>query len=112
MIEIIALAAAAALVPAIAVFTWIVKKRLDDLQDEVFALKDVAMFNIFKTRYQKDKERFLWALAEALLWRDGCPSMGAIPSPIKEQPNAKRYYEDAKYVLEFVLSKTKKAGEE
>lgn len=40
MIEIIALAAAAALVPAIAAFTWIVKKRLDELQDEVFALTD------------------------------------------------------------------------
>ncbi len=39
MIEIIALAAAAALVPAIAAFTWIVKKRLDDLQDEVRALE-------------------------------------------------------------------------
>jgi hypothetical protein len=35
MIEIIALAAAAALVPAIAAFTWIVKKRLDELQVQI-----------------------------------------------------------------------------
>jgi hypothetical protein len=40
MIENIALAAAAALVPAIAVFTWIVKKRIDELQDEIFLLTD------------------------------------------------------------------------
>jgi hypothetical protein len=43
MIEIIALAAAAALVPAIAAFTWIVKKRLDDLQDQIFFLADQSI---------------------------------------------------------------------
>jgi hypothetical protein len=65
------------------------------------------MFSIFKSSFERDKERFLWVLAEALLWRDDCPSLGAIPSPIKEQPDAKRYYADAKYILNYVLSKTK-----
>ena len=40
MIEIIALTASAVLVPAIAAFAWIAKKRIDELQDEVFALSD------------------------------------------------------------------------
>jgi|LakMenEpi03Aug12_release.lakeMendotaPanAssembly.Ray.scaffolds.fasta_scaffold973197_3 hypothetical protein len=40
MIEIIALTAAAALVPAIAAFAWIAKKRVDELQDEIFLLTD------------------------------------------------------------------------
>jgi hypothetical protein len=40
MIEIIALAAALLLVPALTAFAWIAKKRIDELQDEVFALTD------------------------------------------------------------------------
>ncbi len=56
MIEIIALAAAAALVPAIAAFTWIVKKRLDDLQDEVFALTDDVRSLAYKFTLSQNQE--------------------------------------------------------
>jgi hypothetical protein len=56
MIEIIALAAAAVLVPAIAVFTWIVKKRLDDLQDEVFALTDDVRSLAYKFTLSQNQE--------------------------------------------------------
>jgi hypothetical protein len=40
MIEIIALAAAAALVPAIVAFAWVTKRRLDEIQDQIFFLAD------------------------------------------------------------------------
>ena len=40
MIEIITLAAAAALVPAIAAFAWVTKRRLDEIQDQIFFLAD------------------------------------------------------------------------
>jgi heme/copper-type cytochrome/quinol oxidase subunit 2 len=56
MIEIIALAAAAALVPAIAVFTWIVKKRLDELQDEVFALTNDVRSLAYKFTLSQNQE--------------------------------------------------------
>jgi hypothetical protein len=56
MIEIIALAAAAALVPAIAAFTWIAKKRIDDLQDEVFALTDDVRSLAYKFTLSQNPE--------------------------------------------------------
>ncbi|WP_138476185.1 hypothetical protein [Dyadobacter bucti] len=60
-----------------------------------------------KSIFEKPKpdpvqENLIWALAEALLWRDEEVSMAAIPSPIRQQPNAKRYYNDAVYLLEWM----------
>lgn len=40
MIEIIALAAAALLTVSLAALAWVSKKRIDELQDEVFLLTD------------------------------------------------------------------------
>ena len=43
MIEIIALAAALLLVPALTAFAWIVKKRIDELRDQIFFLADQSI---------------------------------------------------------------------
>lgn len=72
------------------------------------------MFSIIRkffnadTNLQERNDEFIWELAEALLWRDEEVSLGAIPSPIKMQPEASRYYDDARYLIDFV---TKKEGE-
>jgi hypothetical protein len=73
------------------------------------------MFDRFISYFRKDREEFLWALAEALMWRDESVSMAAIPLPIKEQPKEERqrYYADAKYIAKFVylqVSKNKKVS--
>ncbi len=41
-------------------------------------------------------------LAEALMWRDEDVSLAAIPSPIEEQPERDKYYEDAEYLLDWI----------
>lgn len=46
-------------------------------------------------------DEFIWTLAEAL-YRDEKVSIGAIPLPIKEQDCANRYYDVAKYLIQFV----------
>lgn len=51
-------------------------------------------------------DEFVWVLAEALLWRDEEVSIGAIPSPIKQQPDANRYYDDALYLIQYVTNRT------
>jgi hypothetical protein len=51
------------------------------------------------------EDQFVWALAEALLWRDEEVSMGAVPTPIKEQPEAARYYDDALYLIKHVTDR-------
>jgi len=60
MIEIIALAASAVLVPALAAFAWIAKKRLDDLQDEDFALTDDLKALSYKYESHVFHEKILW----------------------------------------------------
>lgn len=64
--------------------------------------------NKVRTLFHKGQNRddpFVWKLAEALLWRDEEVSGAAIPSPIKEQPEAKRYYDDALYLIQFTTGK-------
>ena len=58
-----------------------------------------------KEDYASEDEDFVWALAEALLWRDEGVSCGAIPAPIRQQPDAKKYYDDAEYLITATLSK-------
>ena len=60
MIEIVALTAAAVLVPAIAAFAWISKKRIDELQDEVFALTDALQSLSYKYESHVYHEKILW----------------------------------------------------
>jgi hypothetical protein len=55
---------------------------------------------------ERDDE-FVWNMAEALLWRDEEVSPASIPAPIKEQPDANRYYDDALYMINFVKGKMK-----
>lgn len=54
------------------------------------------------------QDEFIWALAEALLWRDEEVSAGAIPSPIKQQAQGYKYYDDAKYLIQFVTDRWSK----
>lgn len=65
---------------------------------------------LFSRNVHTENEEFLWAVAEALLWLEEEPSMGALPAPIKEQDNQtqKRLYADAKYLCGFVISKLPK----
>jgi hypothetical protein len=61
----------------------------------------LGRFNFSKKEVRDDP--FVWALAEALLWRDEEVSAAAIPAPIREQPEAKRYYDDALYLIRYVV---------
>lgn len=68
------------------------------------------MIKFIKELFNKDckeDDSVLWYLAEALLWRDNNASVVNIPAPIKEQPDAQRYYDDAVYIAEFVKSQLK-----
>lgn len=67
-------------------------------------IKKSAEANIQKKDKVRDNE-FVWSLAEALLWRDEEVGIGAIPTPIKEQPRANIYYDDALYLINASLSK-------
>jgi|LakMenEpi03Aug12_release.lakeMendotaPanAssembly.Ray.scaffolds.fasta_scaffold973197_2 hypothetical protein len=53
MIEIIALFAAAALVPAIAVFAWVTNRRVDEAHDEIIAINNALQR--FAYTYARDK---------------------------------------------------------
>lgn len=72
-----------------------------------------AIRNFFKADVSDTRtDEFIWALAEALLWRDEEVSIGALPSPIKEQPHASRYYDDAKYLIRRVTNRFPEDEEE
>jgi len=68
-------------------------------------IKVIRKFFKCKVHAETRDDEFIWSLAEALLWRDEEVSMGAIPSPIKEQPTANRYYDDAKYLVQFLTGR-------
>ena len=53
MIEIIALAASAVLVPAIAAFAWVIKRRVDEAHDEIVIINN-ALQRLAYT-YARDK---------------------------------------------------------
>lgn len=68
------------------------------------------MIKFFKRFFQSDlseerNDEFIWMLAEALFWRDEEVSIVAIPHSIKKQTFAKKYYDDAKYLIDFVNEK-------
>lgn len=54
-----------------------------------------------RPRAEVKDDPFIWDVAEALMWRDEEVSFAAIPSPIREQPDAARYYADAEYIVKF-----------
>lgn len=55
--------------------------------------------------YPPRNDPFVWDLAEALLWRDEEVSMAAIPRPIREQPEADKYYDDALYIIKYLTKR-------
>lgn len=57
-------------------------------------------------------DEFVWALANALLWRDEEVSMGALVGDVRYQPEAKRYYNDALYLIKYVTGRWNDLEEE
>lgn len=73
-------------------------------------IKIIRQFFCCSIADSRDDE-FIWALAEALLWRDEGVSAGAIPAPIRKQPDASRYYDAAKYLIQHVTSRWEQPAE-